>query len=64
MRGSDRDQFNCHTWAGQQVYSVPLPGQTFWVWTRRTATGELLAHSENLFPDYVACLCDAQRHQS
>lgn len=61
MRGSDRDQFDCHNWAGQQVYSVPFPGQTFWGWTYRTKTGELLAHSENLFPDYVACLCDAQR---
>jgi hypothetical protein len=45
----------------QDVFSVKLPWKTFWGWERRNETGGVVARSEQLFTDYVACVCDAQR---
>jgi hypothetical protein len=44
-----------------RLYSIKLPGRTLWGWERRDAAGEVVACSEQLFMDYVACFCDAQR---
>ncbi|MGZ5702973.1 MAG: hypothetical protein ACXWIJ_03015 [Burkholderiales bacterium] len=44
-----------------EVFSVKLPWQTLWGWERRSVTGGVVARSEQLFTDYVACVCDAQR---
>ena len=44
-----------------EIFSVSLPGGTVWSWQQRDAAGNILAHSETLLPDYVACLCDALR---
>jgi hypothetical protein len=46
---------------GEELYSVSVLGRTLWGWQRRSAQGEVLARSEHLFADYVACLCDSRR---
>ena len=60
MRGSQRQEFGTPADPdGAEVFVVRLPGQTLWGWHRRGDTGGVLAQSETLFSDYVACLCDA-----
>jgi hypothetical protein len=59
MLGSERREFRPSP--RHRVFSVQLPWQTLWGWERRNATGSLVARSEKLFTDYVACVCDAQR---
>ena len=44
-----------------RLFCIKLPGRTLWGWERRDAAGEVVASSEQLFMDYVACFCDAQR---
>ena len=60
MYGSQRQEFKASVQQPEaEFFAVRLPGQTLWGWNRRGKTGGVLAHSETLFPDYVACLCDA-----
>jgi hypothetical protein len=63
MFGSQVRQFTpiMMTPPGEHIFSVQLPRCTMWGWQRRSSAGALLACSDQLFPDYVACLCDAQR---
>jgi hypothetical protein len=62
MHGSRRHEFDppAAIPAGE-VFCLRVAGQTLWGWQRRDAEGDICASSEHLFPDYVACLCDAQR---
>ena len=63
MHGSYPGEFNFEAeLSGLRLFSVSLPGGLRWGWQRVSGTGERLAHCENLFPDYVACICDARRH--
>jgi hypothetical protein len=59
MLGSQHREFR--TPRSHDVFSVKLPWQTLWGWERRSVTGGVVARSEQLFTDYVACVCDAQR---
>ena len=66
MHGSQRQEFAVQSAAaaasnrsGVRVFAVQLPGQTFWGWHRQGEKGDIVAHSEHLFSEYVACLCDA-----
>jgi hypothetical protein len=61
MLGSQRKEFRAPV-ANRynRYYSVRLPWQTLWGWERRNDAGGVMARSEKLFTDYVACVCDAQ----
>jgi hypothetical protein len=59
MLGSGRRHFHHRATTRSELFSVRIFGQTFWGWVRRNERGEVLACAEHLFPDYVACLCDA-----
>ena len=59
MLGSQHKEFSARS--PHPLFSVKLPWQTLWGWERRNATGSVMARSEKLFTDYVACVCDAQR---
>jgi len=62
MLGSARNEFTAPAASpARELFRVPLPGRTLWRWQQRNAAGDLVAHSEQLFPDYVACLCDSLR---
>jgi hypothetical protein len=62
MRGSRRHEYHPPAAiAAREVFCLRVAGQTLWGWQRRDAEGGIRASSEHLFPDYVACLCDAQR---
>lgn len=62
MLGSRRSEIEIDTRAhGEELYSIRVLGRTLWGWQRHSAQGELLARSEHLFADYVACLCDSRR---
>ena len=61
MLGSQRREFRPAP--DHRLYSVRLPYRTLWGWERRSDAGQVVAHCEQLFTDYVACICDAQRRQ-
>ena len=64
MFGSTRHEYRSIALPGTQLFSVSLSGRTLWVWERRSGSGRLLARSARFFPDYLACLFDAQRGPS
>ena len=61
MLGSNPRQYLTARDTREQLFSVRLREKTLWGWQRRGESGAIVARSETLFPDYVACLCDARR---
>ena len=61
MLGSSPHDYVAAPDTREQLFSVQLDGKTLWGWQRRSQSGAIVALSETLFPDYVACLCDARR---
>jgi hypothetical protein len=60
MLGSNYREYAGSCRVAAELFEVELHGRTFWAWVKRDCAGNMLAHSENFFPDYIACLCDAQ----
>jgi hypothetical protein len=61
MLGSPRKTYTLPARGGAQLFRVTLVGRVLWGWERRSSNGRIIERSAHLFPDYVSCLCDAER---
>jgi hypothetical protein len=62
MLGSEHGQYLRRDGACLSVFQVELGGRSLWGWRLRAEDGTVQAQCQDLFRNYVACLCAALRH--